>query len=121
MRYIKVPDAIQLYDLAHKRPIIENDGSEMEPWTFQRYLATLVLPDPAMGKGYKADKAVRAVDKAFEGAKPGDVVGVEDDHWERMKTAVEDPQGGRPNLGITSQLVPFAEAIVEAKETKPDN
>ena len=72
-------------------------------------------------KGLQSSAAIRA---AIGDCKPGDVIVLDEDDWERLKAAVEMPsaQGGDGKLlavGYNSvagpQLMPFMRAVLDAK------
>ena len=115
MRDVTIPLDVQLsHPVTGKALVI--DGSDA-PWSMFRFLVTFVLPDPGMGKGYKADRARSKVEALFRDATPGTTVGVEDADWELMRAAVESPAaGGAPQ--ITAQCLSFQAAIMEAPERK---
>ena len=117
MKYVHVKDDIQV--MLHGNPTTEKDGSVSPPWSFGRYLDVIVLPDPAMGAGYKVLKACRIVEEQFRDAKPGDWVGVENEHWGMLKQAIENPQGGGVHPGVLWGFLPFMDSILEAKSEKP--
>lgn len=119
MKHIKVPKDIQimLNGVAWK----DSDGSEMKPWSFGRYLENIVLPDPAIGPaGYKTYKACAIIDAKFEAAATDTWVEIEDEHWNMLKTAIQEPKGGGVHQGVLRQLIPFMDAVLEAKNDKPD-
>jgi len=113
MKYITVPPLITMRNLVN-REAVAVDG-DIEPWSFCKYLCAVVLPDTAMGKGYAADKARFTLDDLFKCSKPGDEVGVEDEHYKLLKKTVEEPTL-QAAPAITMQCLPFQEAVLEAKD-----
>jgi len=96
---------------------IDGDAS---PWSFYRYLVSVVLPDPSLGSGYRADKTRMELDDLFKDANPGDVVGVEDAPWETLKKAINMPQA-QAMPQITTRCLAFQEAVINApKRGKAD-
>ena len=116
MKYVQVPDDIQV--MLNGKPATEADGSVSPLWPLGQYLDTIVLPDPAMGKGYKVLSACRIVEEQFKVAKPGDWVAVEDEHWRLLKQTIENPQGSM-NASVLRQFLPFMDTILEATSEKP--
>jgi hypothetical protein len=102
------------------QPWKERDGSVIPPWTFHRYLENVVLPDPSIGTTYKALKACSEVDRQFQNVTPGEVVGVEDEHWAFLTNAIEAPKGSGIHPGILRQFLPFMDAVLEAKKSKEE-
>ena len=110
MRYIKNPGPVTLKDLKTGKEI---KGAE---WTLHSFLVNVVLPDPAMGKGFKADLARFTVEAAARDEKKW--LEVEDEHWEMLKESVEKPTGEMDNRA-RMQLLPFQRAIVDAPSEDP--
>jgi hypothetical protein len=112
MRYVTVPGPVVLKNLV--------TGEDLEPrveWDFHKFLVNVVLPDSAMGKGFKADLA-RFTIEALAKNKKAKVLEIEDEHWNSLKKAVESPQGEIDNRA-RMQLLPFQKAIVEAADKDP--
>lgn len=117
MKYVLIPDDIQL--LVNGQPELDANG-KVDSWSISRYLETVVLADPGIGTDYKSLKACFAVDEAFLKAVPGKYVEVDYDHWEKLKETIENPKGGGISPSILRQFLPFMDAIIEAKDTKPE-
>ena len=118
MKYIHVPKDIQI--MVNGKPL-ENVAGEIENiWTFSHYLENIVLADPAVGTTYGDLKACSIVEDRFKNAPSDTWVGVEDAHWERLKKTIENPKGGGVHPSILRQLIPFMDAIIEAKSKKPN-
>lgn len=116
MRYVKIPEPIQIKNLTTGEPILVDGGSS--PWRMCRYLADIVLPDGALGKGYDADRVRSAVRDAFRDAKPGEYVAIEDSHHAAVCAAIKEPEAKITPI-VTMQLFSFQEAFVEATREKP--
>ncbi len=116
MRYIEVPQPIQLYHLTTGEPLTV-DGSD-SPWQMYRYLMDLVIPDPAMGKGYEVDRVRSTIQRSFLHVHPGGYVAVEDAHWEMVRKVIESPESAIPPV-VTMQLFAFQQAFVSASREKP--
>jgi len=117
MRYVKIPEPIQIRNLNTGEPILVDGGSS--PWRMCRYLADIVLPDGAMGKGYEADRVRAAVRAAFRDAKPGEYIAMEDSHHVAVCAAIKEPEA-KVTPVVTMQLFAFQEAIMEATREKPN-
>lgn len=117
MKYVEVKKDIQV--TVNGEAWKESDGTEMKPWSFAQYLDNIVLPDPAMGTGYKSLKACAIIEAQFKDARPGTWVGVEDAHWELLKNTIENPKGGGIHAGVLRQFIPFMDAVIGATSEKP--
>lgn len=117
MRYVQVKEEIQA--IVNGKPWKEDTGEVMPPWSFSNYLEYVVLPDPAMGRGYKALKACALIEKQFDGVPPGEWVQLEEEHWNMMKLTIEHPKGSGIHPGVLRQFIPFMDAVVEARVDKP--
>jgi hypothetical protein len=114
MHDVTVPPPVEIRHPVTKE-LVPIDGST-EPWELFRYLATVVIPDPGMGRGYKADKIRMDLETLFakdENRRPGAIVGVEDEPWETMKKVIEKPGGEVPPT-LTRSCLSHQAAIVEA-------
>lgn len=119
MKYIKVPEDIPI--VVNGEPWKNSDGTVMKPWSFSHYLENIVLADPAVGTTYKDLKACFTIEDQFKNASIGAWVGVEDEHWEKLRTTIESPKGGGIPSSVLRQLIPFMDAVViHAKMDKPD-
>lgn len=119
MKYIQVPEDIQvmLNGVAWK----DSNDKVMPPWSIGTYLQNVLLPDPAVGPaGYKTWKSCAIIDAQFSDITPGEWIGVEEEHWNMLKTAIVEPKGGGIHQCVLRQLIPFMDAILEAKNEKPD-
>lgn len=118
MKYVQVEEDIQI--MADGEKLKEAGGKVMKPWSFSRYLEDVVLANPTMGAGYKSVNSCAIMEKQFKEASPGSWVPVEDEHWNMLKNAVEEPKGIGVHPVILRQLLPFTKAILEAKDEKPN-
>jgi len=138
-REISIPDPVVAVHRAtgekFKRMDEENQKVvEDDPWTMSRFLAAYILSHKDFtGKGNKKLQAMRyqaqiyrALDEAE--ANGGKSMTVSQEAWERMKAVVEgwteeDPPAPKPgqapppawNEHLMYQLLPFCEAILDAK------
>ena len=116
MRYIQVPQDLQL--------VHPETGASIqdEPYTFTTFIVRNVLVDPErFGKGFDALKAAFGLDKVVRGAKPGEILGIDTEWWERIVQVLDKPAGCWPMPLVAMQMLPFMEAIKSAKETHPTN
>lgn len=126
MRWIIFPSDVQLMNETKDppQPMLDERGKKEPAWTFLATCVRVFLPDPAFGKGYGPDRARRRITEAVrdasrEFAKDGwACVGIEDEHFDFLKKAVESPEGIMDNR-IRMQLYPHQEAVMEAKDRKP--
>lgn len=117
MKYIKVKDDIQV--LLNGEPWKDSDGSVMKPWSFSQYLERIVLADPSIGTGYKELKSCFTIEDQFKKAASGDWVVIDEEHWNMLKSTIENPKGGGISPSILRQFIPFMDAVLEAKSEKP--
>lgn len=117
MKYIEVKPDIQI--MVDGEPWRDTTNNIMKPWSFHRYLENIVLPDPSMGTGYKSLKACAIIDEQFKQAEPNSWIGVEEEHWNMLKTAIEEPRGSGVSPSILRQFIPFMDAVFEAVTKKP--
>lgn len=110
MRYVKNPGVINIKDPETGELVPDGD------WTLYKFFIRVVLPDPAFGKGYEADRARTGVEKGSRQNKK--VVALEDDQWDKCVKALKEPQGEMNNL-VRMQLYPYQEAVVEASKEEP--
>ena len=116
MRYVKIPEPIQLRNLTTEAPLTV-DGDDT-PWSMYRYLADIVLTDTAMGKGYEVDRIRSTIQEAFKDASPGNCVAVEDDHYDKVQAVIVEPGSEIPPV-VTMQLFAFQQAFVDASRENP--
>ena len=118
MRFIQVPEDIQIMGVDGK-PWVNADDKVEKPWSFYHYLKTIVLPDPAMGSGYDAWNAYSVLNEAFKDESSGTWVTIDDAHWKLLCEIVNNPKGGLPTGLVMYQLIPFMDAILQARDKKP--
>jgi len=116
MRYVKIPEPIQLRNLTTEAPLTV-DGDDT-PWSMYRYLADIVLTDTAMGKGYEVDRIRSTIQEAFKDASPGNCVAVEDAHYDKVQAVIVEPGSEIPPV-VTMQLFAFQQAFVDASRENP--
>lgn len=117
LRYVQVPGPIQVKEGAEKVG---------EPMKFADFIK-LVTNNPIWAASYAAIKSMQAIEKAL--ASSNGVMELAEEDWTRLKGAIETPQStdaaGRsiPGYGIHTrflpQLVPFMDAIMDAKTEPP--
>lgn len=101
------------------KPWVNADDKVEKPWSFYHYLKTIVLPDPAMGSGYDAWNAYSVLNEAFKDESSGTWVTIDDAHWKLLCEIVNNPKGGLPTGLVMYQLIPFMDAILQARDKKP--
>lgn len=125
MKYVKVPVPVQLVNPQTKRPIkqAKEDGttSDMDPMTAHAFLVNYVLGQQTIGKGVDGIRRVVKLDRAFDGCKPGDVVGVEDADYAVVLEILKTMELGSPV--VMAQLLPFFESweTATSEKQKPAN
>lgn len=123
MKYVQILEDIPI-TIPNPCPVcrssVGDNSTRTDPWSFVRYLENIVLEDPALGVGYEPLKARKLVADQFRNTTSGEWIGVEEAHWTLLKSIVKDPKGGNISSGILVQFFPFMDAIIEAKDTKPE-
>ncbi len=132
--YIKIPEAVELMDPTGKKRLREPDpkaspGSmpqmvDVPPFTFERFVVEILLSDAKWTqRGYQGLRSARKIEKAVTNKAPGEWISIEDADWERLKEVIETPTNGTysgQSSFVTRQLMEFLEAIMEAKDEKPE-
>lgn len=134
MRYVTVPAPVTP-TTQDKKPLKmrdeDNNLTEMGEVSMHRYLMTFIVnetvkpptreepnPDAKIGKGREGNKRITRLDNAFENAKPGDVVAVEEADWEKVKKIAEEKNWSPASFGAF--FTPFEDAWFDAPEKKPE-
>lgn len=94
------------------------DGKDVKDYTFAEYIKTLLH-----GKQFAASVANlrtgQQVLKLFDNAKAGDVCKVHPNDFKLLKEVAEQPgEGGYTNAAVAIQLLPFIDAVLEAKKVE---
>lgn len=119
MKYVQVLKEIQV--TVNGEPCKNSDGTVELPWSFGTYLVNIVLPDPSIGTAYKVLKSCAILEAQFKDVSVGKWIAVEDAHWELIKIAIETPKGSGVPSSVLRQLLPFMDAVLEAKNEKPED
>lgn len=120
MRYLTCPAPITLMHYASGEPMKDGDsGKPDRPWTLARWALMFPLVDRSLAQDRKDRRAVRAIRLAFVPADPGDVIALEDDHWERVKKVVEKSTEPLAHPTVLEQFADFEDAFLNAKEECP--
>ncbi len=126
MLELTIPEDITIVNLADPdgRAVITEKGTPLT-WSFRQYLIQVVLPDQAFGADLESQHIRFKIMDLLKDAKPGDVVGIDDDWQARLERVVKKPTQKLTDfataLMIPMQLREFALAIERAKlkEYKP--
>lgn len=126
MKYVVVPEPVKLVSPLNNKPYTETgpDGTaaEIPPITLHGFLLRWVLSEtePVMsngqvtgvrsklGEGYEGVRRASKIDRLFESAVPGDIVGVEDADWTAVKKIIEEKEWPMPMVG--ARLVEIMDA-----------
>lgn len=120
IKHVTVPESILLHDPVTKEELKDEKGVA-KPQTFSEFIGKLLF-NPMWAENYKNIKSARAVDKAFDSAKPGTVVQLAEEDWKRLHDLIENPKGGYGyHAAVMPQLLPFLDAIMEAKDSTPSS
>lgn len=136
MKYVKVPEPIQVLNLVTGTPVaepIQETGDDetvvvkrdkygepvlklCKPWSFYEILTRFVFNDKSHGlKGKSLAKFMRRLTKGFKNAKPSEVVVVDDADLEALKKVGDSNEWGT----INGQLGDFWDSIDEASDEDP--
>lgn len=118
IKYVTIPEPITLLEPTTKEPLKDEKG-ETKPQKFYDFVGKMLF-NPMWAESYKNIKSAKAIDKAFEKAEPGAAVQLAEEDWKKLKDLVDNPKGGYGyHAAVMPQLLPFLDAIIEAKEEKP--
>ena len=137
MKYIKVPEPVQIINIITGTPVAEpvqevnaetgavamkrdQYGEPLlkacSPWSFYDILTRFVFADKALGlKGKALSKFMRRMTKTFKLAKSNDYVPVDDADIETLKKLFENNEWG----AVNGQLGDFYDAVDNASEDDP--
>lgn len=131
MRYIKVPEPIQLKNLVTGQPIPELDEATRKigpsaAKSFYDHAFFAWLADPRGGRDYvQMASWMKVIEKFRDGKEHGKtLLALEDEQWKRLKEIAEAPQvfyggQGQPNPLVDGQMLPFTKALLDASEEMP--
>lgn len=122
MYYVTVPESVQIINKVTGNEVKTRIDDEvdvvMDAFTIFRYIVMFITPDPAWGKGRKADRARNKIEDAFEDAEPGSVVAIEDEWRDLAMKVIDKPEGPQPGAWM-SQLTGFHDAFADATTEAP--
>lgn len=92
------------------------DGSPRPmPFSFAMFISGTITNDESFGRDVKAIIAAAEIETHFREAKPGDLVKLSQDQYDRMKQATESP--ARPyNPAVMKQAIQYLRAILSPVE-----
>lgn len=118
MKFIPVPSDVVLVNPQDGKRFKSAEGGDEPAWSMYAFLLRWVLPDVKWGKTMVDVFAASKVKVAFEHAKVGDVVELEDDDYKRLLEIVRAPSNPY-NPTIVLQCVEFLRAIEDARSERP--
>lgn len=114
MYYIKVPEPVVMVDLESGQVITGKNSLSLF-----RLVCDIAFSDGAnFGDGWKAALAIQSIHAKLKDAKVGEIVALENDHYDRLRKSLlmEDP--GRRNLvydpKVLVQAMPILQAVKDA-------
>lgn len=120
IKYIIVPEPIKLLDPLSKEVLTDEKGDEAKPVTFADFLAKQLFT-PMWGENYKNAKSARAIERACEAS--NGVIQLAEEDWKKLRDALDSPTE-TPKYGfhpaVVRQLLPFIDAVMDAKDTAPE-
>jgi len=122
-RHVIVPPEVRLMNYSTGKPLqkVDDKGDHVadDPVGMGKWLLRYICVDPSLKD--KADrKAVNAVRKKFLSAEPGDIVEVEEDHWERIRKVIDKPTAAANSAIVLEQFSDFDDEWCEAKSKRED-
>lgn len=127
-RYFKILPDIRLMELDGKKPMLGKDDEELV-CSHQEFIGGRVVDPAFAGADLKAEPpkppswdmratvAANTILAIVRDKKPGDVVAIDEDDWERLKRGTEK---GTYAPQVAVNLIPFMREICDAKITKPE-
>ena len=116
IKYVTIPEAITLLEPTTKEPLKDEKGI-VKPVTFYDFIGKQLF-NPLWAENYKNIKSAKAIDKAFSAS--NGVAQLAEEDWKKLKDLVENPKGGYGyHAAVMPQLLPFLDAIMEAKDNPP--
>lgn len=117
IKYVTIPEPITLVEPTTKEPLKDEKG-ETKPVVFSDFIGKQLF-NPMWAESYKNIKSAKAIDKAFSNG--SGVVQLAEEDWKKLKDLIENPKGSYGyHAAVMPQLLPFLEAIVEAKDAPPE-
>lgn len=115
-RKILVPSPVTLVDPLSKRPLVDENGVEVQSITFQDYCKRLLLAKVWEQGGYIGFRSAVSIERALD--ESGDVFMLATEDWAKLRDLVQNGEEGfSPYPGfVLRQLLSFMDAIIEAKE-----
>jgi hypothetical protein len=130
-RYITVPESKVLINPQTKEPLKDSEGKNEAPMTFKNFIQRLMF-NPKWTESYQNIRTADAITKAVDKLEDGKVLVLAEEDWAKLDDAAQNPKQiivtpfgpqAQPGYGyhptIAPQLLPFIEAIVEAKKEPP--
>lgn len=123
MKYVVVPEDVVLM-LANKPLIVtDREGKETQVvWSHEKFVAEYICTNPQLNRpssGTVSGDALRRVVKLlrlFDGAKPGDVIGVEDEDFKKVRAVVDAIEWTEHMMRFAHQMLPHIEAWEHAEK-----
>jgi len=119
MRYFEIPADVVLIHYATGVPMTRDGGEVEAPWSMSRWALTFPLADRGLAIERKDRRAVRGIRQALVDAKPGDIVALEEDHWDRIRKYIEKSSEPQAVATLLEQFAEFEDAFVEARDKCP--
>ena len=108
---ITVPKTIQIRNLVNK----DDKGIDI---SFSSYVLQM-LHDKKFGGSIAALRSASQLQVIFEDITEGTTILVHPNDYTLLKDVAQDPSGGFQNPGVAMQLLPYIDAIVDAKKAEP--
>lgn len=127
-RYFKILPDLTIMELNGKKAMVSNETEEELVCSHEEFIHARTTDSAFAGGDVTADPpkppnwSMRAIVSAetvralVRGKKPGDLIEMDEDDWERLKRATE--KGDYLPI-VAGSLIPFMREICDAKTTKP--
>lgn len=121
MHHVIVPKPITLQNIKTRAVQTDEKGDPVTRSLFDIICDVAFNDKIQFGAGWKASVALNAIHEKFSSAKFGDIVSLEDDHYERLNTSLlmltaetDKDTGFRYDPKLLFQVLPLLRSIKEA-------
>lgn len=116
LKYITVPQDIELKDMLSDTPILSDDGKPFSV-TFKQF-AFRILGHESFAASFEVLRSAHAIADSFQKAKAGETAILAEEDWNRLVEGVKThfSSVGLASLGIM-QLMPYFDAVLKASDS----
>lgn len=116
LKYISVPQSIELKDLLNDAPIFVEDGKPMSI-SFEQFVLKILGHDSYMSS-FELLRSAYAIADSVKNVQPGVTITLSEEDWKVLVDGIKKhfSSVGLVSLGLI-QLMPYFDAILRASET----